>query len=453
MRDGVPGYHDGLGYLFIDFNAFFASVEQLDDPALQGRPVIVLPHESEASSAIAVSYEARDYGIRRGTKAREARELCPEVIIRPARHDRYVAIHKQIKDVLGTVVPIQKVYSVDEMACRLAPSEATAARAVPLALRVKEVLRETIGPALRGSIGLAQTRLLAKLAAERQKPDGLTVLEPSDLPHKLHGIDIASIPGIGASMVRRLERANICSFQELWDLEPKKARRIWGSVAGERFWYALHGWETDEPDTKRSMIGHSRVLDRRYENPEGARRVAHALMMKAAARLRRGRFRARTVTLRTKLRGKGDKLPGYEGGMAMPLTQDSYACLAALDALWEDQCAMLTRDLGTHALRFGHVAIFLTGLVAEDEVDMQQQDLFAEPRKTAQKSRREELWRLVDAINTDKDGRIAALGSHKRRGPAVGRYVTLAAQNGLDLNYLGGKIAFSRVPDEAEFMM
>lgn len=87
-RDGVPGCHDQLGYLFLDFNAFFAAVEQLDDPALRGRPVIVMPLESEHTGAIAASYEARPYGIERGTSLKEARQLYPDLVVRAARHDR-----------------------------------------------------------------------------------------------------------------------------------------------------------------------------------------------------------------------------------------------------------------------------------------------------------------------------------------------------------------------------
>ena len=126
-------YADGLRYLFLDFNAYFAAVEQHDDPALLGRPVIVAPSASEHTSAIAVSYEAREYGIRRGTRIREAREMCPGIAVRTARHDRYVRLHKQLMTLIERHLPVSKVYSIDEAAFRLSPPEFTAPAAMDLA--------------------------------------------------------------------------------------------------------------------------------------------------------------------------------------------------------------------------------------------------------------------------------------------------------------------------------
>ncbi|MEQ8935224.1 MAG: type VI secretion protein ImpB, partial [Amphiplicatus sp.] len=264
----------GLRYLFIDFNAYFAAVEQHDHHELRGRPVIVAPLASEHTSAIAVSYEARPYGIKRGTSVKEARERCPGIAVMPARHDRYVHIHKKLIAEIERHLPLVKVYSVDEAAFRLNRSEATAAAALPVAHAVRRGIAENIGPSLRASIGLAPTRLLAKLAAESLKPDGLTVFAAEDLPGKLLNMPLTDIPGVGPGMSVRLAKAGINDFLSLWNLPPKQARAIWGGVTGERFWYALHGYEVEEPETKKSMIGHSRVLSREHENPDGARIVA-----------------------------------------------------------------------------------------------------------------------------------------------------------------------------------
>ncbi|MEO1137391.1 MAG: hypothetical protein AAFW68_12430, partial [Pseudomonadota bacterium] len=275
-----------LAYLFIDFNAYFASVEQHDHPELQGRPVIVIPLASEHTSAIAASYEARSFGIKRGTKVRDARTLCPDLAVMPARHDRYVAVHKQVMREIERHLPLEKIYSIDEAAFRLSRSEADPARALETAKHVMKGISENVGPALRASIGLAPSRLLAKLAAERVKPDGLTVLRADDLPHALADMKLTDIPGVGAGVAARLARAGVTNFLSLWALQPKQARAIWGSVMGERFWYGLHGFETVEEPTKKSMIGHSRVLTRDHEAPDKARIVARALLLKAASRLR-----------------------------------------------------------------------------------------------------------------------------------------------------------------------
>ena len=320
----------GLRYLFLDFNAFFAAVEQHDEPDLMGRPVIVTPMDSEYTGAIAASYEARPYGISRMTSVREARELCPDIVIRPARHDRYVQVHKLLMKEIERHLPVDKVYSIDEAAFRLSPSEAKAPKALETARNVMEGILTNVGPALRASIGLAQTRLLAKLAAESKKPDGLTVLEPADLPHKLVDMPLRDIPGVGAGVASRLEKNGVINFMGLWKLEPKRARQIWGSVQGERFWYALHGYEVDEPETKKSMIGHSRVLTKGYEHPDEARVVARALLLKAASRLRHYKLYARSMSLSVRMRPEG----GWDGAARFTPAQDSYRFLKELDGLW-----------------------------------------------------------------------------------------------------------------------
>lgn len=443
---------DGLRYLFIDFNAFFAGVEQHDEPSIMGRPVIVIPMESEHTSAIAASYEARPFGIKRGTKVSEARELCPDIVIRPARHDRYVQVHKSLMAEIERHLPLAKIYSVDEAAFHLSPSEAQAPAALATARRIMEGIRTNVGPALRASVGVAQTRLLAKLAAESNKPDGLTSLEPQDMPGKLKDMELRDIPGVGAGVAARLARAGVTNFMGLWNLSPKQARAIWGSVQGERFWYGLHGFEVDEPETKKSMIGHSRVLTKGYESPDQARIVARALLLKAASRLRHYKMFARTLSLSVKVRPEGQ----WQGAASFGASQDSYRFLHELNGLWDRFLDEYLRE--TPQLRLAGVTTYLHGLAKEGEAVVAQGDLFAEPACDEQSEKRAKLWAAIDAINADETRKFARLAGADRAGAAEAygaapkRLVTLARQQGLDLNYLGAKIAFSRVPEDAEFL-
>jgi len=439
-----------LRYLFLDFNAFFAAVEQHDEPDLLGRPVIVTPLESEHTGAIAASYEARPYGISRMTSVREARELCPDIVVRPARHDRYVQVHKLLMEEIERHLPVDKVYSIDEAAFRLSPSEARAPAAMATARRVMDGIRSNVGSALRASIGLAQTRLLAKLAAESKKPDGLTVLEPADLPHKLTDMALRDIPGVGAGVATRLEKNGVTDFMSLWNLPSKRARQIWGSVQGERFWYALHGYEVDEPDTKKSMIGHSRVLTRGYESPDKARIVARALLLKTASRLRHYKLYARSMSLNVRVRPEG----GWDGAARFSPAQDSYRFLSELDGLWAQFLDQYTPE--GPILRLAGVTVYLHGLSTAGDVATLQGDFFADPADDAQSQKRAQLWEAIDKINSDPERKFARLAG-TAKGSKMGanttqRYVTLARQQGLDLNYLGAKIAFSRVPEEAEFL-
>ncbi len=436
---------DGLNYLFLDFNAYFASVEQHDQPALIGRPVIVTPLRSEHTGAIAASYEAKALGIARGTKVRDAREICPDIAVMPARHDRYVEVHKLLMAEIERHLPLVKIYSIDEAAFRLSRSERGGAAAVETARRVKQGIADNVGPALRASIGLAPSRLLAKLAAERVKPDGLTVLELCDLPGKLADMPLTDIPGVGKGVAARLAQSGVTDFVSLWNLQPKRARAIWGSVAGERFWYALHGFDTHEPETKKSMIGHSRVLSRDYEAPERARLVARALLLKAASRLRHYGMHARSLSLSIRLRPDGR----WEASQRFAPSQDSFGFLQALDDMWAAYLGHRGRE--ADEARIGGVTVYLHGLEKSDDASLRQQDLFADEGLRKADGKRARLWRAIDLLNADPKAKMRRLGASGDAAPAR-KYVTLASQSVVDLNYLGAKIAFSRVPEEAEFL-
>lgn len=415
-----------LRYLFIDFNSYFAAVEQHDDPALVGRPVIVIPIDSEHTGAIAASYEAKALGISRGTSVREARAICPSIAVRAARHDRYVELHNELMAEIERHLPIAKVYSIDECACRLDRYESDPDTALAKAREIKAALAEKIGPCLRSSIGIAPSALLAKLASELRKPDGLTAIEARHLPGTLAELPLRAIPGVGEGVARRLARAGITDFVSLWTLPPKQARAIWNSVVGERFIYALRGFDLpDEGPPQKRMIGHSRVLSPKHQSPHEARIVTRALVLKAASRLRLYNLHAGCLTVAIRLRPEG----WFEQDCAFTPTQNSWELLHQLDSLWER--AMQTFRSLTLGGRMGLVSIYLHEL----RETRPEPDLFALPNRQAAEEKNTALWAKIDALNRRYKKQV----------------VTLASQRGLDLNYLGVKIAFSRVPEAAEF--
>src|SRR6266478_4343232 len=135
-------------WLFLDLNAFFASCEQQENPALRGKPVIVVQTLTDSACAIAASYAAKGFGINTGTLVRDARRLCPAVIPVQANHRLYTDYHDQILKAVDTCLPIEKVMSIDEMACRLMGSEQQMPVARALALKIKRVLRDQVGECL-----------------------------------------------------------------------------------------------------------------------------------------------------------------------------------------------------------------------------------------------------------------------------------------------------------------
>ncbi len=321
-----------LRFLFLDLNAFFASVEQQENPRLRGKPVAVVPIAgTDATCAIAASYEAKRCGIKTGTRIFEAKRLCPDLVVVNARHDLYVEYHHRVLAALENHLPIHKVYSIDEAACRLIGEECRPGNAAALARRIKQAIVSEAGECLRCSVGIAPSVLLAKAASDMQKPDGLVLLPRDALPGKLLGLKLTDLPGIGRNMAARLNRANVHGIADLWALPPKHLRRIWNGVTGERFWYALHGYEIPDIATRRRMIGHSRVLGGIYRDAGPARLVARELVLKAGKRLRRYGLTAATLAL--SLRAAGNER--YAEEMTIPPTQDSFILLAALDRLWQ----------------------------------------------------------------------------------------------------------------------
>jgi len=281
--------------LYIDFDAFFANAEKQLQPALRGRPVGVIPLASRHTSLIARCYEAKKLGIGRGTGVEEARALCPEIALPLARHDEYVKLHHRILEVMNRHVPVTKVWSVDEMECTLIGSERR--RGPEIAAAIKQDLRETIGPWVTASIGLAPNQFLAKVAAEMDKPNGFVMLAPEDLPGPLFDLALTDLPGISKGIYRRLGKAGILTVRELWTIQPKHARAIWHSVEGERFWAQLHGLAVSRPETVRYMFGHGRMLSSDWRRPDKARDCLRLLTAKAARRLRREGYLASAVSV------------------------------------------------------------------------------------------------------------------------------------------------------------
>jgi DNA polymerase-4 len=180
-------------WLFLDLNGFFASCEQQENPALRGRPIIVVQTLKDSAVAIAASYAAKASDIKTGTLMREARRLCPAVIPVQANHRLYTEYHEHILKAVDTCLPVEKVCSIDEMACRLMGTERQVPLARELSLKVKRALREQFGECLTCSIGIAPNVFLGKVGPDLQKPDGLVVITKNDLPDVLLGLQLQEI--------------------------------------------------------------------------------------------------------------------------------------------------------------------------------------------------------------------------------------------------------------------
>lgn len=285
-----------MRWLYLDLNSFFASVEQELNPKLRDKPVAVVPMMADSTFVIAASYPAKKHGVKTGTRVKDAKLMCPGLILVEGSHSEYIKVHEKVIEVVESCLPVTAVCSIDEFACRLTGRDQKEENAIALTQEIKEKLRKQVGVCITGSIGLSSNRFLAKVAADMLKPDGLTLLPKESLPGRLFELQLRDLPGIGPRMERRLNRFGITQMPGLWNCTLDEMRQIWGGVGGEYFYQWLRGEETFEKNTKHSMITHSHVLPPNLRNIEGATEIYHKLTAKLAFRLRKERHWARSFS-------------------------------------------------------------------------------------------------------------------------------------------------------------
>jgi len=288
-----------VNWLFVDLNSYFASIEQELRPELRGQPVGIVPVANvETTVCIAASYQAKKYGVKTGTAVHDAKVLCPHVILVEARPRHYVEYHHRIIAAIERCIPVQAVMSCDEFACQLLGRERELQRATAIAYAIKQELR-TVGITLRCSIGLAPNRLLAKVAGDMDKPDGLMIFERRNLPQALYCLKLDDIPGIGPRMEERVRAAGISTMRELCALPRERMHDIWGSVWGDRLWHWFRGEDFLEPDPRKlQTLSRQHILPPRCRPRDVARGVALKLLHSTARRMRREQLWAGGVSVR-----------------------------------------------------------------------------------------------------------------------------------------------------------
>ncbi len=407
-----------LRWLYLDLNSYFASVQQQRNPELRGKAIAVGPEKIESGTIIAASYEAKAFGIKTGMRVGEARRLCPHLILVGGDHQRYVEYHDAIVAEVWRHIPVTAVCSIDEVACRLLDNENSPEQALALARRIKAGIRRNVGDCLTSSVGIAPSRLVAKMAADMQKPDGLTLIESHELPHRLFPLPLSDIPGVGRRMEARLTARGITTMQALLSQDAAAAGAAWGSVVGSRLWWSLLGYDLPERPQQSRSIGHSHVLMPQARDPETVRLTARRLLMKAASRLRRAACVTRHVTLSARFESK----QRWHATQRIAATDDSFPMVEALAALWPQLAVQLKSE------RVRTIAVTLDDIQPAQAVQL---SLFDPPARR----RTPALSRALDRIN-ERFGRNA---------------VTLGPATEGRVNLIGTKIAFGRIPGAAEF--
>ncbi len=394
---------DRFGFLHVDLNSFFASVEQHIHPEYRGRPLAVVPTFADTTVAIAASYEAKALGIKTGTRVGDMKKICPEIVMVQGNHSTYAEYSHRIAAAVERCCPVAHTPSIDEMVCQLMGREGEPPRARAIALAIKEAIREDVGETLRCSIGMAPNRYLAKIASDMQKPDGLIGLLPSQLPRALAPLELRDLPGVGARTELMLNKKGVTTMPQLLGLDRAGMHALWNSVWGDRLYHWLRGHDTGDdgaplPREMQKSLGHSHVLGPEHRTREGAWAVAHKLLHKAAMRLRMEKFCAESMALtvryqlnreqadgrKVKQHTSGIKHDGWGMEAKFPACQDTLTLLETLGKMWSQQPA------GPAHERPFFVGVTMGRLLPESE---QQPTLFGDA------DNRNALSRTLDRLN------------------------------------------------------
>jgi DNA polymerase-4 len=369
-----------INALYVDFNSYFASVEQQLVPALRGKPVGVLAVMAETTCCIAASYEAKAFGVKTGTIVSDARKLCPDIIFVEARPPLYVEYHHKLIDIVECCTHVEKVLSIDEMVCKLTGTQQQPENALKLATRIKQAIAKNAGDFIKCSIGIAPNTYLAKVASNLQKPDGCVLITPHELPQRLFGLKLRDLNGIGKQMEARLNRYKITTVEQLYAANRQQLQTAWGSIEGERMYDKLRGLEPYYVKNTRSSLGHSHVLPPEQRNEKGARAVLHRLLQKASMRMRSYDLLASRVSVKIKFRN----MPSWSMESAISPTDNTLRLIDALETFLQDYPQTRHEPYA--------VGISFSGLVTAEEVA---RDLFQIETLENEK----QLNKAIDTLN------------------------------------------------------
>ena len=375
--------------LHADLDAFYASVEQRDDPELRGRPVIV-----GAGVVLAASYEAKACGIKTAMGGHTARKLCPDAAVVSPRFSAYVEASKAVFEIFNDTTPLVDGLSIDEAFLDVRGLRRISGTPREIAGRLKRRVLEEVG--LPITVGVARTKHLAKVASGIAKPDGLLVVPPDGELHFLHPLPVERLWGVGPVTSRKLHAAGIRTVGQVAGIAEDALSEMIGRAAGRHLHALAHNRDPRrvEVGRRRRSIGSQRALGRGRRSPEELDTFLVGLIDRVARRLRRARRVFRTVVLRLRF----DDYTRVTRSHTLPeATDQTAAALATARALLATAMPMIETK-----------GITLIGVALSNLEDTDEQLVFSFDRKTA-------LDRVLDRVR-ERYGSAAIT-----RGVLVGR--------------------------------
>lgn len=334
--------------LHLDMDAFFASVEQHDDPALAGKPVIIGNHPRGVVSA--ASYEARVFGVRSAMPVVEARRRCPKGVFLPGNRRRYAAVSHSVMDVLRRFSPLVEPASIDEAYVDITGTQTLFGPPEALGRRIKAVIRQETG--LSSSVGIAPVKFIAKIASDYDKPDGLTVVPPDQVTLFLADLPVGKIPGVGKRAQATLARLGVRLVRDVLAYPPDFWQRH-GGKWGLDLYARANGRGSDivRPDRETKSVS----AENTFDTDTADRQHLTAWLLRQSERigreLRQEGLRGRTVTLKIKF--NDFRQITRSRTLAEPTDSDAAIFAAATALLDAEALPRSVRLIGVGVANFG----------------------------------------------------------------------------------------------------
>lgn len=279
--------------LHADLDSFYSSVEQRDDPSLLGKPVA-----AGGGVILAASYEAKRFGVRTAMSESEARRLCPDLIVMPARFSAYEAASQAVFKVFDDTTPLVEGISIDEAFLDVAGLRKIAGEPVQIAADLRKRVKDEVG--LPITVGVARTKFLAKVASGVGKPDGLLLVDPDRELEFLHPLPVDKLWGVGRITAAKLEARGIRTVGEVAQLDPANLKAIVGAGSGGQLYALAHNIDARRVETgkRRGSIGSQQALGRGKRSHEELEVILLRIVDRVTRRMRNADRIGRTVTLR-----------------------------------------------------------------------------------------------------------------------------------------------------------
>ena len=283
--------------IHVDMDAFYASVEQRDDPSLRGKPVAV--GGGHRGVVTAASYEARPYGVRSAMPSVTAKRRCPELIFVKPRFDVYRAVSQQVREIFAGYTELVEPLSLDEAYLDVTADQRGLGSARATAEEIRRRIRAETG--LTASAGVSYCKFIAKLASDQNKPDGLCVITPERAQQYIATLPVARFHGVGPVTARKMERLGIFTGADLQAWSRPALEAQFGS-SGDWYWRICRGIDEREvkPDRPYKSVSAERTFDEDLTDPERLAAELGRIAGYAWARVERAEVAGRTVTLKVK---------------------------------------------------------------------------------------------------------------------------------------------------------